>query len=151
MLDFPLEENILTVVRRRQRDVRVGVLPKTVQAGLPVSIAEQTCRAYMARMWRDGRLFRFGGTNARRGYRALKESEIVIEKQIVSLLERNPWGLVADKIAEMLSVRVEIVEGYLPQLEYRGVILFNRGAWRLPSELQKLSYVLCGQFGYRVA
>lgn len=151
MFDFPLEENILDVVLKRQRHVKNGVLPKTVQSGLPVAIAEQTVRRYMARMWADGRLFRYGGTSARRGYRTLKAAEVVIEALVLDLLRRNPWGLTSERVAKVLGVREDEVVAYLPQMEYRGLLLFNRGAWRLPSPIQRLAFDTCGTFGYRAA
>lgn len=148
---FPLEDNILEAVKARQRDVKDGVLPKTVQALLPISIAEQTLRRYMARMWQAGKLYRFGGTNARRGYRALRDAESTIEQRVINLLESNPWGLDTEKIAELLGVRDEVVADYLPQMEFRGLLLLNRGVWRVPSLLQRIAFDTCGTFGYRAA
>ena len=151
MVEFPLEDNILEVVRSRQRDVRYGVLPKTVQAGLPISVAEQTVRRYMARMWQKGRLYRFGGTGARRGYRCLKRAEQTIEDAVLALLSKNPWGLVSELVAQELEVSVDSVEAYLPHMEERGLLFLYRGCWKLPSKIQKLCFETCGHFGYRAA
>ena len=148
---FPLEGLIIDAVKSRQRDVKYGVLPKTVQACLPVRIAEQTVRRYMAGMWREGKLFRIGGTGARRGYRALKRGEEVLERELVTLLKANPLGLTAQLISELLDVQAEMVAYYLPILMNRGLVLEYRGAWRAASEIQKLAFVTVGSFGYLAA
>jgi len=145
----PWEDNIIEVVKRRQRDVKYGVLPKTVQIGLPFGVAEQTVRRYMAGMWQRGRLFRIGGTGARRGYRCLRAGEQVIEGGLVDLLRANPWGLTTDRIADALDVRLEVAEDYIPNMMARGVVLEYRGAWRLPTALQSLAFATVGSFGYR--
>lgn len=66
---YPLEENILQLMRRTQRDLRSGVLPRHIQSRLPFYVSEQALRKYMVRLWKRGELMRIGGTAARRGYR----------------------------------------------------------------------------------
>jgi hypothetical protein len=62
-------EQILSVVRRGERDLRRGVLPRDVVARLPYRRAEGTVRRDMSAMWALGILERVGGEGCRRGYR----------------------------------------------------------------------------------
>lgn len=64
-------DEIVGIVRRAQRDLGRGVLPRDVVARLPYSRAEGTVRRDMAAMWRMGLLARVGGDGARRGYRVV--------------------------------------------------------------------------------
>lgn len=68
-MHYPLENNILYVLRQCQRDYGRGVLPREVQARLGVSISEFSVRRYMLRLWRRGELVRVGGARCRQGYR----------------------------------------------------------------------------------
>lgn len=64
-----LDNSIIQVVKKTQRDVQRGVLPWMVQARLDVDLHEKTVRSHMRRMWQEGKLERVGGANARRGYK----------------------------------------------------------------------------------
>lgn len=66
---YPIEQNILNLVQKAQRNLRRGVLPRHVQPELPFYVSEQALRKYMVRMSRQGDIIRIGGTGSRRGYR----------------------------------------------------------------------------------
>lgn len=64
-----LDNTIIQVVARTQRDVQRGVLPWMVQARLDVPLHEVNVRRRMRDLWRDGKLERVGGAGCRRGYK----------------------------------------------------------------------------------
>lgn len=64
-----LEQSILQIVQRLQRDYGRGVLPRMVAAQMDIYRAEGTLRRDMMRLVEEGRLIRVGGTRSRRGYR----------------------------------------------------------------------------------
>lgn len=63
-----IEETILQIVRKLQRDYRRGVFPWMVAAQLDIYRAEGTLRRDMMQMAQRGKLTRIGGRKARRGY-----------------------------------------------------------------------------------
>lgn len=64
-------------MRRAQRDLRRGVLPRDMQPRLPFYRAEGSLRRDMSAMWREGRLVRVEGEGARQGYRTPTRMERV--------------------------------------------------------------------------
>lgn len=78
-------EEIEGAVRKAERDLRRGVLPRDVQSRLPYSRAEGSLRRDMLAMYQKGRLIRLGGEGCRRGYR------------MPTVIERVSWGLNAGR------------------------------------------------------
>lgn len=60
---------IETAVRRAQRDLWRGVLPRDLVGRMPYARPEGSLRRDMAAMANAGRLVRIGGPGARQGYR----------------------------------------------------------------------------------
>ena len=79
-------------VKRVQRHLRRGVLPKHVQPYLPFDRAEGSVRRDMRQMWLDGRLCRVGLDGSRRGYRLATMLEKWIERNLLIFLERRRFG-----------------------------------------------------------
>lgn len=63
-----IEQSILQIVARLQRDYGRGVLPRMVAAQMDIYRAEGTLRRDMMRLVDEGKLKRVGGRTARRGY-----------------------------------------------------------------------------------
>lgn len=85
---YPLEDNILDLMRQTRRDLRRGVLPREIQARLPIGVSEQNLRKYMVRLWHRGELIRIGGTAARRGYRLPS----LVERVAFQVTGMYPYG-----------------------------------------------------------
>lgn len=82
-----LDEFIIKIVAKLERDYRRGIYPWMVQARLPVYRAEQTIRRDMVRLAEEGRLERVGEMGkSRLGYRMVKAA--VLREEAVSLDEQ---------------------------------------------------------------
>lgn len=114
---YPLEDSIFEIVRQVERNCKYGVLPKTVQARLHLSVAEQTVRRYMVRMWESGKLLRVGGRGARRGYR-LPPAAGVLEREVLrwKIDQQDAVGLCVAEIAAKLGYAEGVVSAYFDNL-----------------------------------
>jgi hypothetical protein len=136
------------VVKRLQRNLRRGVLPKHVQPHLPYDRAEGSIRRDMGQMWIDGRLVRVGGTGARQGYRCPTDVERSAWSRILDVLVFiGRAGL--DDLAAKLAVESEVAETVLNWLAEIGrVIRLADGRYRLPSRIESLAWSRCGCWPY---
>jgi hypothetical protein len=65
------DEVIVQMIGRLQRTYGRGVLPWEVVSWLPFGMSIGYARKVCARLWREGRLHRVGGSGARRGYKVM--------------------------------------------------------------------------------
>lgn len=105
-MEYPLDDNILSAVRQLQRYLGGGVLPRHVQAWLPLSASEWCIRRYMIRLAKTGKLVRVGGWGARQGYRL----PTAVERIAFQLTGRWPWGTVPERPTLRLYPIVEFRE-----------------------------------------
>lgn len=76
------------VVKKAQRNLQRGVLPKDVLPMLPYARAEGSVRRDMLEMNRQGRLVRIGGDGARQGYRV----PTLVERVCFEVTRCWPYG-----------------------------------------------------------
>jgi hypothetical protein len=139
---------IENAVKRLQRNLRRGVLPKHVQPYLPYDRAEGSIRRDMGQMWVEGKLVRVGGTGARQGYRCATDAERSFWSRVLDVLVFIGRAG-QDDLAGRLGVELEIAETVLNWLAEIGrVIRLADGRYRLPSRIEALAWSRCGCWPY---
>lgn len=86
-------QEIEGAVRRAQRDLWRGVLPRDVQGRLPYDRAEGSLRRDMLAMSKAGKLVRVGGDGARQGYRLP-----TLMERISFEINRGVWPVGAERV-----------------------------------------------------
>jgi hypothetical protein len=141
-------EDIEGAVKRLQRNLRRGVLPKHVQPYLPYDRAEGSIRRDMGQMWTEGRLVRVGGQGTRRGYRCASTDERSAWRRVLDVLVFIRRAAVADVVAR-LGIDDEMAALVMDWLAEIGrVIRLNDGGYRLPSRIEALAWQRCGCWPY---
>lgn len=132
----PLDEYILDVVRRVQRNRQGAVLPRMVQPMLPVDLSEQRVRLYMVRLWRCGRLVRVRATrtlpHTRNGYRMPTVLEAWLDRNLMIFLGRRAFGFSIADILQLFGLEYDVLWEYLLQMEACGRVLLRGDVVQLP-------------------
>lgn len=141
-------EEIGSAVKKLQRNLRRGVLPKHVQPYLPFDRAEGSIRRDMGAMWTEGLLVRVGGQGARRGYRCASDLERSAWQRALDVLVFIVRARV-DELAARLGIDEELAALVLDWLAEIGrVIRLKDGGYRLPSRIEALAWARCGCWPY---
>jgi hypothetical protein len=141
-------DEIEQVVKRLQRNLRRGVLPKHVQPHLPYDRAEGSIRRDMGEMWEAGRLVRAGGQGTRRGYRCPSEDEAKSFRHILDGLMFMGRAS-ADDVALRMGLDGELAALVLEWLAEIGrVIRVHGGGYRMPSKIETLAWQKYGLWPY---
>jgi hypothetical protein len=141
-------DDIEGVVKRLQRNLMRGVLPKHVQPYLPYDRAEGSIRRDMGQMWVDGRLVRVGGQGTRRGYRCATSDERTGFRRVLDILVFLKRTSIEDLPARM-GIDGETAALLLEWLAEVGrVIRSAGGSYRLPSRIEAIAWQKYGQWPY---